>query len=57
MTASPTGGTAGVPGAVTITGGGAIQVIITTPSSGSTPTTYTISGVAVTPNSAATGPA
>jgi len=57
VTASPTGGTAGVPGAVTITGGGAIQVIITTPSSGSTPTTYTISGVAVTPNSAATGPA
>jgi putative cell wall-binding protein len=57
VSASPTGGTAGVPGAVTITVGGAIQVIITTPSSGSSPTTYTIAGVAVTPNSAVTGPA
>jgi putative cell wall-binding protein len=56
VSASPTGGTAGVPGAITITGG-KIQVIITTPSSGSTPTTYTIAGVAVTPSSTVTGPA
>jgi putative cell wall-binding protein len=56
VTATPTGGTAGVPGAASITGG-AIQVIITTPSSGSTPTTYTIAGVAVTPSSSVTGPA
>jgi putative cell wall-binding protein len=56
VTASPTGGTAGVPGAVTIVGG-AIQVVITTASSGSTPTTYTISGVAVTPTTSVTGPA
>jgi putative cell wall-binding protein len=56
VTASPTGGTAGVPGAVTLVGG-AIQVIITTPSSGSSPTTYTIANVAVTPSSTVTGPA
>jgi putative cell wall-binding protein len=56
VSASPTGGTAGVPGAITITGN-AIQVIITTPSSGSTATTYTIANVAVTPSSAVTGPA
>jgi putative cell wall-binding protein len=56
VTATPTGGTAGVPGAVSLTGG-KIQVLITTASSGSTPTTYTIAGVAVTPSSSVTGPA
>jgi putative cell wall-binding protein len=56
VTATPTGGTAGVPGAASIVGGN-ILVVITTPSSGSTPTTYTIAGVSVTPNSTVTGPA
>ncbi|HXQ19199.1 MAG TPA: cell wall-binding repeat-containing protein [Acidimicrobiales bacterium] len=56
VSASPTGGTAGVPGAVSIVAG-KIQVVITTPSSGSAPTTYTIAAVTVTPTTTVTGPA